>query len=144
MIYAYIAICVSMISYNIIYVFILRYRQRALVTNSQKLETIVSEQIDILKNGGEISQKHKKYLFRELDKTSGITAFDKALENISKKDADPDVWMQKHFNNDASKIDDYKTKNYIDASCTMQWSDFKTFKEKRIAALREALIKAFK
>ena len=65
-------------------------------------------------------------------------------ENISKKDADPDVWMQEHFNNDASKIDDYKAKNYIDASCTLQWSDFKIFKEKRMAALRAALILAFK
>ena len=65
-------------------------------------------------------------------------------ENISKKDADPDVWMREHFDNDASKIDDYKAKNYIDASCTMQWSDFKTFKEKRMSALRAALILAFK
>ena len=52
--------------------------------------------------------------------------------------------MQEHFNNDASKIDDYKAKNYIDASCTLQWSDFKIFKEKRMAALRAALILAFK
>lgn len=65
-------------------------------------------------------------------------------ENISKKDSDPDVWMREHFDNDASKIDDYKAKNYIDTSCTMQWSDFKAFKEKRIAALRAALIQAFK
>ena len=52
--------------------------------------------------------------------------------------------MQEHFNNDASKIDDYKARNYVDASCTMQWSDFKTFKEKRSAAIRSALIEAFK
>lgn len=65
-------------------------------------------------------------------------------ENISKKDADPDVWMREHFNNDASKIADYKSKNYIDASCTMQWPDFKTFKEKRSASIRSALIQAFK
>ncbi len=65
-------------------------------------------------------------------------------ENISKKDADPDVWIREHFDNESSKINDYKEKNYIDASCTMEWSDFKTFKEKRSAAIREALIRAFK
>ena len=65
-------------------------------------------------------------------------------ENISKKDADPDVWIREHFDNESSKINDYKEKNYIDASCTMEWSDFKTFKEKRSAAIREALIGAFK
>ena len=86
MIYTYIAICVSMILYNIIYVFILKYRARALVSNSKKLETIISEQIELLKNGGEISEKHKKYLFSKLDKTSGITAFDKALENIFERE----------------------------------------------------------
>ena len=85
-IYTYIAICVSMILYNIIYVFILKHRERALISDSKKMGAIVSEQIEVLKNGGEISEKHKKYLFRELDKTSGITAFDKALEGIFEKE----------------------------------------------------------
>ncbi|MBQ3022980.1 MAG: hypothetical protein IJD91_06675 [Clostridia bacterium] len=86
MIYAYIAICVSMILYNIIYIFILKHRERALVSNSKKLKTILNEQIDILKKGEEISEKHKKFLCRELDKTSGITAFDKALEEVFEKE----------------------------------------------------------
>ena len=36
MIYTYIAICVSMILYNIIYVFILKHRERALIFDSKK------------------------------------------------------------------------------------------------------------
>ena len=86
MIYTYIAICVSMILYNIIYVFILKHRERALVSDSEKLKKILIEQIDILKKGEGISEKHKKFLCRELDKTSGITAFDKALESIFEKE----------------------------------------------------------
>ncbi|MBR5808942.1 MAG: hypothetical protein IKY39_02390 [Clostridia bacterium] len=82
MIYVYIAICISMIAYNIIYIFILRHRERALASNSQRLEEILNKQIDILKNDGKISDEHKDYLCRELDKTAGITAFDKALEKI--------------------------------------------------------------
>ncbi len=88
MIYTYIAICVSMILYNIIYVFILKHRERALISDSKEMGAIASEQIEVLKNGGEISEKHKKYLFRELDKTSGITAFDKALEGVFEKEAE--------------------------------------------------------
>lgn len=37
MIYTYIAICVSMILYNIIYVFILKHRERALISDSKKM-----------------------------------------------------------------------------------------------------------
>lgn len=86
MIYTYIAICVSMILYNIIYVFILKHRSRALVSDSEKLEKVLDEQIEILKKGGEISEKHKKFLCRKLDKTSGVTAFDKALESVFAKE----------------------------------------------------------
>ncbi|MBQ2897248.1 MAG: hypothetical protein IJE46_02875 [Clostridia bacterium] len=86
MIYTYIAICVSMILYNIIYIFVLKHRQRALVIDSEKLKKILTEQIDILKKGEEISEKHKKFLCRELDKTAGITAFDKALEVVFDKE----------------------------------------------------------
>jgi len=38
MIYVYIAICISMILYNIIYVFILKHRESALDSNSGKFE----------------------------------------------------------------------------------------------------------
>ena len=67
-----------------------------------------------------------------------------SMGNILKKDADPDVWIIEHFGNDINKIADYKNKNYIDTCCTMQWNDFKTFKEKRTEALRAALMLAFK
>lgn len=86
MIYTYIAICISMILYNIIYVFILKHRAHALVSDSEKLDKVLNEQIEILKKGGEISEKHKKFLCRELDKTSGVTAFDKALEGVFAKE----------------------------------------------------------
>ncbi|MBE6701257.1 MAG: hypothetical protein E7582_05145 [Ruminococcaceae bacterium] len=80
MIYLYIAICVSMILYNVVYVFILRHREKSLSSNSQKFEKIIYQELEKLKNGEEINEKHKKFLRKKLDKTSGITAFDKALE----------------------------------------------------------------
>jgi len=84
MIYAYIAICVSMILYNIVYVFILRYREKALSTNSARLQKVILEQLERIKSGGEVSESHKKFLKKFLQRTAGITAFDKALENIFK------------------------------------------------------------
>lgn len=82
MIYVYIAICVSMIAYNIIYVFILRHREKSLISASQKFENIIFSEIENLKKGENISQNHKDYLCKKLDKSAGIAAFDRALENI--------------------------------------------------------------
>lgn len=109
MIYTYIAICVSMILYNVIYVFILKHRERALISNSQKLEAAISEQINILKNGEEISENHKKFLCRELDKTSGITAFDKALEGIFEKEPE----LCEKYLIDTFSVFEYLTHRYI-------------------------------
>ena len=66
MIYVYIAICISMIAFNIVYVFVLRHLEKALDTNSQKLKKIIFEQIEVIKNGKEISEKHIKYLCKKL------------------------------------------------------------------------------
>ncbi len=109
MIYAYIAVCVSMILYNIVYVFILKHRERALISNSLKLENIISEQIEILKIGGEISESHKKYLCRELDRTAGITAFDKALERVFAEETE----LAQKYLVDTFSVFEYLTHRYI-------------------------------
>ncbi len=109
MIYVYIAICVSMIAYNIAYIFVLRYRQRALVSNSQKFEKSICEQVEIIKNGGVVSEKHKKYLCKKLDKSAGITAFDKALEGIFEKEPD----MTEKYLIDTFSVFEYLTHRYI-------------------------------
>ncbi|MBE6650585.1 MAG: hypothetical protein E7613_04655 [Ruminococcaceae bacterium] len=86
MIYVFIAVCVSMIAYNIVYIFILRHREKALSSNSKKLEDIINKQIKRIKRGKEVDENHKKFLKKKLDKTAGITAFDKALEKIYETD----------------------------------------------------------
>lgn len=82
MIYVYIAICVSMIAYNIIYIFILRHRAKKLASNSIKFEEVIRDEIETLKKGEPVLEKHKGFLLKKLDRTAGITAFDKALEKI--------------------------------------------------------------
>lgn len=109
MIYVYIAICVSMIAYNIVYVFILRHREKSLVLNSRKFEKNIFEEIEKLKSGGEVSQKHKKYLCKKLDRSAGIMAFDKALENIFEKEPG---YAQRYLI-DTFSVFEYLTHRYI-------------------------------
>ena len=109
MIYIYIAICISMILYNVIYVFVLKHRARALISNSEKMENVLNEQIEILKNGGEISEKHKKYLCNKLLKTAGVTAFDKALEMVYEKEPE----LTEKYLIDTFSVFEYVTHKYI-------------------------------
>ena len=109
MIYVYIAICVSMILYNIVYVFILNHREKALASNSQKLEKIICGQIDIIKNGGQVLQNHIKYLCKKLNRTAGITAFDKALESVFRKEPE----MAQKYLAETFSVFEYLTHRYI-------------------------------
>ena len=108
-IYVYIAICISMIAFNIVYVFVLRHREKALSNNSQKFEKIICEQIELIKTGKEISEKHIKYLCKKLDRTAGITAFDRALESVSQKEPD----MAQKYLVETFYVFEYLTRRYI-------------------------------
>ncbi len=88
MIYVYIAICISMILYNIIYAFILKRREKALVSNSERFEKIISNEVEKIKKGESVPEKHKEFLRKKLDKTAGLTSFDKALEKVYEKESE--------------------------------------------------------
>ncbi len=109
MIYAYIAICVSMILYNIVYVFILRHREKALSSNSLKLEKIICDEIEKIRSGEGVSKAHKDFLCKKLDRTAGITAFDKALEKVYENDPES---AQKYLY-DTFSVFEYLTHRYI-------------------------------
>ena len=86
MIYIYIAICVSMIAFNIVYIFILRRRNKNLETNSSYFKDDISEQIANINDGGTVDKKHRKKLYSKLKRVGKLTAFDKALEELSVTD----------------------------------------------------------
>ena len=109
MIYVYIAICVSMIIYNIVYVFILRHREKALDKNSRKLEKLINSELKKIKRGKSVTKKHKDYLCRKLDRISGITAFDRCLEKLYKRDP---VYVEKYLIETFS-VFEYLTKRYM-------------------------------
>lgn len=88
MIYVYMAICVSMIAFNIVYIFVLRGRNKNLDKNSSYFKEDISKQIENINDGGEVDKKHKKKLYFKLKRVSKLTAFDKALEELSVTDKD--------------------------------------------------------
>ena len=109
MIYVYIAICVSMILYNIIYVFILRHREKSLESNSEKFERVICDQLEKIRNGKDVSEHHKKMLCKKLDRLSGITAFDKALEKLYEQDREiVEIYLFEIFS-----VFEYLTHSYI-------------------------------
>ena len=109
MIYVYIAICVSMILYNIVYVFVLNHREKSLVSNSKKIEKAIYDELDRIKSGGVVCEKHKKMLCKKLNRTSGITAFDKALENLFESETETvQVYLVQVFS-----VFEYLTHRYI-------------------------------
>ena len=81
MVYFYIAICVSMIVYNCVYVFVLSHREKSLGAKTEKYAKLISEQLQLIEEGKAAEEKHKKYLCKTLERISHITAFDKALED---------------------------------------------------------------
>lgn len=109
MIYVYIAICVSMILYNIVYVFILRHREKSLAADSAKFEKVICDEIEKIKAGEGVSKAHKDFLCKKLDWTAGITAFDKALEKVYENEPES---AQKYLY-DTFSVFEYLTHRYI-------------------------------
>lgn len=82
LIYAYLAICVSMILFNIACMFVLEARDHKLVKRSLKLEHTVEEQFGRVENGGHVSSSHKDYLCKKLRKVPHLMAFDETMERL--------------------------------------------------------------
>lgn len=85
LIYIYIAICVSLILFNCVYVFIIRRSAHRLSKKTYDYDIKITEQMLRLDEGLDVSDKHKKYLCRKLKRTANLTAFDKSMENIYEK-----------------------------------------------------------
>lgn len=82
MLFIYIAICISMIVFNIVYVFILRHNDRRLDRGSAEYDSLIRLQMQRIDSGLGVEEHHKKKLRRELSRTAGLTAFDRSMEAI--------------------------------------------------------------
>lgn len=78
MIYAYLAVCVAMIIFNIVCIFVFRWQDRVLHRRSRRFGKTVEQQFE----KGEISEKHMNYMKRKLRRIHNMTAFDETLEKL--------------------------------------------------------------
>ena len=88
MIFAYLAICVSMILFNIACIFVFESKEKKLDRTSWHFEEKIKEQFAIVTEDGQVSEEHVKYLSKKLEKVANLMAFDETMERLQK--ADPD------------------------------------------------------
>lgn len=86
MIYAYGAICVAMIFYNIAYNIMLKSSEPRLEKRCKRLRAQVDEHLRMLQQDGEIDWKQLKTLQAALHKVNELIAFDRVLEEVLQKD----------------------------------------------------------
>lgn len=89
LIYAYLAICVSMILFNIACIFVFEAKDHKLAQRSWELERTVEEQFAQVENGGHVSSSHKDYLCKKLRKVPHLMAFDETMERL--RQSSPEV-----------------------------------------------------
>ncbi len=82
MMYIYIAICMSLIIFNCVYIFVMRRVASKIDKSTDLYDREINAQLERIKSGINVSERHKKLLYKKLKKTSELTAFDKSLEKI--------------------------------------------------------------
>ena len=95
LIYCYGAICLSMIAFNLAYLFLLKRNVRT----SNKKERIftgkIIEQMNNVSFGGKIDAEHLLYLNKKLSKVENLMSFDTSLEEIIKQDREKiDIYLK--------------------------------------------------
>lgn len=78
LIYAYLAICLAMIIFNLVCVVVFRRRDAKLVRRSTAFCEKITEQAKL----SEPDAKHRKYLSKKLCRVSNLMAFDETLERL--------------------------------------------------------------
>ena len=78
LIYAYLAVCVSMILFNIVCIFIFRKKDKNIKKRSIDFIDIIEAQLD----QQTVDEKHKNFLRKKLKKINHMMAFDETLEKL--------------------------------------------------------------
>lgn len=88
LIFAYLAVCISMILFNIVCIFVFGRREKKLERKSYHFEEQVREQFMKVANGGHIDSGHKKYLVQKMNRIGNLIAFDETLNRLGKDDSE--------------------------------------------------------
>lgn len=91
MIYAYLAVCASMIVFNCACIFVFRRRDRRLHRHSSRMEADILRQIRSIRAGEPVEERHREFLRKKLVRTGGLMAFDETLDQLLAQ-TPGDVW----------------------------------------------------
>lgn len=89
MIYIYGAICLCMITFNILYSLLLRRSQPRLEKRCQKLQILVDRQLAEIRAGRAVNPRHLDDLCRRLRHISNLIAFDRILRPVFAQKQNP-------------------------------------------------------
>lgn len=82
LIYAYLTICMSMIVFNCVCIFVFRRQERLLEYRSEDLAKQITEQICQIQDGGQVSEAHILFLRKKLRHIGNLMAFDETFEKL--------------------------------------------------------------
>lgn len=91
LIYAYLAICTSMIVFNCVCIFVFRRRDKVIDRRSFRLEDAVTEQLQRIRAGEPVEESHKNLLKKRLARAGGLMSLDEALDRLLYR-TPQDVW----------------------------------------------------
>lgn len=86
LIYLYMLICISMILFNIIYMWIEKIKDKAMSIKTDLLEKEIKIQLLNLMHSFPIEEKHKRFLTKKLLKTENLIIFEKVIEKLYDED----------------------------------------------------------
>lgn len=82
LIYVYLAVCISMILFNCMCIWVFSRREKKTEKVSRYFQTYVEEAIKLLSENFKPDEKHLKCLKKKLKRTGNLIAFDAALEKL--------------------------------------------------------------
>ncbi len=82
LIYCYGAVCLSMIIFNFLCIFVFKGRDIKALRQSRNFIGYIEKQLSLVEQGQPLSEKEYKFLIKRLRKAGNLVAFDKALEEF--------------------------------------------------------------
>jgi len=82
LIYIYLVICLAMIIFNTVCIFVFRSSDKRLRRKSEGLEEEIMRQIEFMDRNGLLTEDHTTYLNKKLRMTGNLLAFDQTLDRM--------------------------------------------------------------
>lgn len=82
----YLAICLAMIVFNIVCIFVFRHKDNRVMKVNKGFEEKIRYEIDRLKSGVPVQESHKKYLRRKLKRIGNMMEFDQLMDKMNGQD----------------------------------------------------------